>query len=569
VAAPIKPIPYTGFTGLDLRRHPDASDEKSARVASNVNLTLGGEYQTRGQLQLVAVLDPNSVGLYKAGDQLHAAFPVSNVLSMPISPPGVFYDPIGYSTATGYPAGVIQRVTSASNWGLTGAGRVAPYIVVSRYTSPENQTLKYEHHFIQDIPGGTGTGAFANGFPYLTGSSMNPQIIPVGSTVTRNGDTETYIVTGHSGFDALITPNYAGSSTGTPVAYTYNTPVDTLVNTGFVPGPMIMSFGNKMWATSPMEGTIHFSSTANGPSDWTTVNDAGFLDVLRFIDGSRIVSGFGFYQGQLVVFFADGVQLWAVGSNPAAMNLNQSINGPGTSVYQSIGNIVGDVVYFSQGGFRSMRQDILTGRMVENGMGARIKPLTDIIDLTGVNPVSLWRQATGQYLCAFGNTVYVYGYYPEAQLTGWTTWTLPITVDYMVEVNGLLYIRGTDNNLYLVNEDGLSAGSIVNGGTPWVGEAGFSFEVQTQFLNFGQPAFRKQFTILDVIQFGKSNVKAYFNSANVKKVYSGGVITGSTVTQKITPLAVAGVPSVSIDYTGTAPWLLSGFVIHARTLTRA
>lgn len=228
------------------------------------------------------------------------------------------------------------------------------------------------------------------------------------------------------------------------------TAVSTKVQLPFPPGESLLKLAGKMWAPSPVDGQIGFSASASGPDDWTTTGDAGFLPAQAHVSGARDLVALCHYRGRLAAFFPDAVQVWGVDADPELHALEQVLNGPGVIMPGAVANVLGDVIYLSRGGFRSLSTATVTGEASENDVGSRIRTLTDAI--TGTRAVSLWSQARSQFLCAIGSTVYVCTIIPGEKLTEWTTWTLPVDVDYLTEEAGVLYVRSGDN-LYRLDED--------------------------------------------------------------------------------------------------------------------
>jgi hypothetical protein len=108
-------------------------------------------------------------------------------------------------------------------------------------------------------------------------------------------------------------------------------------------------------------------------------------------------------------------------------------------------NVLGDVVYFSEGGYRVLSAVITTGQLKDGDIGTQIQPLTAKLDLDNIPPlVAVWSPSRAQYLCAAGSQVFVYTNSPVSGVTGWTTYQFPWPVQAMCELNGVTYIRRED-----------------------------------------------------------------------------------------------------------------------------
>lgn len=270
---------------------------------------------------------------------------------------------------------------------------------------------------------------------------------------------------------------------------------DTYVSLPFQPGRSMIRIANKIVATSPKEGYFRYCSTTNGPSDWTTVGDAGFEAALQFVSGARDFIALGIHRGQLAVFYSDAVQLWHMEEDPAAIELLQVLNGPGTDFSGSVANVLGDAIFLSRSGFANLATATITGEARFAAIGERIRSLTDAISSTAT-AVSLWSQKRSQYLCAVGTTVYCYSVYAQGQGMSdfWTSWTMPATVTAMAENAGSVYIR-SGNALYRLDD---------TSGTDYTGtDIAWSFALRP--LGFGRAsAFNKELQHLTVQCTGAS-----------------------------------------------------------------
>lgn len=221
---------------------------------------------------------------------------------------------------------------------------------------------------------------------------------------------------------------------------------DTFVILPFNPGPAMIKIAQKIVASNPSQGRFNYCTTLSGPADWSTPGDAGSEAALQFVSGSRDLIALAIHRGLLAVFYEDAVQLWQMDVDPVNIALQQVLNGPGTRFPNSVANIAGDCHLLGPSGFSNLTTATVTAEATYGSIGDKIRTLTDLIPSTAT-PIAIWCQRRSQYLVAVGTTVYCYSVYPLSKETSWTTWTLPVSVDYMTELNGLVYIR-SGNNLY-------------------------------------------------------------------------------------------------------------------------
>lgn len=240
-----------------------------------------------------------------------------------------------------------------------------------------------------------------------------------------------------------------------PVVYT--TYANTKVILPFAPGAAMVKISQKIVASNPTQGRFNYCSTLSGPADWTTPGDAGSEQALQFVNGARELVSLQIHRGLLAVFYEDAVQLWQMDVDPANIELKQVLNGPGSKYPNSIANIAGDSHFLGPAGFSNLSTANLTLEAIYGSIGDKIRTLTDSISATDT-PLALWSQRRQQYLIANGTTVFCYSVYPLANERTWTTWTLPVTVNYMTELNGIVYIRSGDNLYHLDDTIGRDTG---------------------------------------------------------------------------------------------------------------
>jgi len=249
----------------------------------------------------------------------------------------------------------------------------------------------------------------------------------------------------------------------------------TKVSTPFSPGRALTLAGTKFFASDTDTNNVPFSSTINGPTDWTNPGDAGYLPTAVHIGGNQQIQGHGVFNGQLVVLYEQAMQVWKVGADPALHTLVGNVGGAGTRMPRSIANVMGDVYYFSEGGFHSVSAVITTGQLKSDDIGIMVRKLTQDIDPRGTKMLSGWSESLSVYYSIVGQTVYVYTISPSSRTKDWTTWTLPWAVSDSAELDGVLYVRraGT-GEIYAFDPD-------------YIGESGYSWQVTLNFMDAHTP----------------------------------------------------------------------------------
>jgi hypothetical protein len=276
-------------------------------------------------------------------------------------------------------------------------------------------------------------------------------------------------------------------------------PVLTSVSQQFLSGPAALKIAQKVYAIDAVNGTVPYSSTEFGPSVWSEAeapDDAGFLQALEHAQSDVNVKGLTLHQGKLVIVYAQAMQFWTVSSDPSKNVWNFTLTGPGTNLFNSLAPVIGDVFYFSEGGFHSLATQTQTGELRDGDIGASIQKLTaQFIAANEDDVVATWSQARSQYLCFVndGDTCQVFAYTlsPAFGVTGWTRWVLPLNIDYVAELNGIMYLRSGD---MIYKLDPLAITDEIDGV-----ETTIDAYFETQFVDGGYDMFMKQWLTMDVI----------------------------------------------------------------------
>lgn len=509
------------FVGLDLRRLPSSTTPDKLLVARNVDLKIGGGLSTRPQLRPYATVASNSIGLYAVGTSLRCAIPQPVNASIPQAPPNMRYDVLsngpGPDGGEDGSSGSIIKIANVAVW----QGR--PYLSVLRETAIGGTTYKHEHHF----------GFLLDAIPFMGGTAGNeitvtsdiPDSVQVGATVYY---ALTVLDPNHYYITAVDRPTKTITLNSTPLlsgaAPIFVRPYGaTVVDLPFAPGGALVLAAEKIWANDISTNDTWFSSTINGPTDWVNPGDAGYLPTSRHVSGAQIIEGFGIYNSQLTVFYNRAMQVWQIGADPATHAIVGNVGGAGTEEPRSVANVMGDVFYFSQGGFRSVRATIVTGQLKEADIGAPIQSLTKGFDPSFEDMVSIWSETRSQYISITGTIAYVYTYSPVSELHGWTTWDLPWEVSDVVEVSGQLYFRRAGTaEIYTLDES-------------FVQEPGFTWSARPAYADNGTGNI-KHWLSMQLNQSGDSYIYGY---DNVRK-------------ENAPPIRLAGTSSSNI-FTSTKP----------------
>ncbi len=259
----------------------------------------------------------------------------------------------------------------------------------------------------------------------------------------------------------------------------------------------IIKAAEKIFATDQGSDVVRFSSTGN-PMDWTTAQDAGFLPTGLRSDGSVKPTGLGQYLGRLVVLHSDHTQVWTVDPDPAKMALFQGVSGVGTTRPLATSNVANDVVILDRTGIRSITMQLYTANLIDLDIGS---PIDSLIKAETGNAIGLFWHGGGQYWVVFGSNVYVYTFSRTANIAAWSKYVYGFSIQWMTELDGLLYLRSGDN-VYLCDDTVFKDDA-----------ASFKARVVMPYLDMKSPGVLKQFMGMDAVINGKARIKFQYYRA--------------------------------------------------------
>lgn len=150
---------------------------------------------------------------------------------------------------------------------------------------------------------------------------------------------------------------------------------------------------------------VRYCATVN-PLDWTTPNDAGYLPTGLQTYGSNPVAAMGLYRSNLVVYNAEGFQMWQLDPDPANIALLDAL--PVASTYnRALAPTANDLFFLSSQGVRSMGISSAGVNLEAGDVGMPIDVLVkDAIRVSKANGndiLSTYVPSFGQYFLAFPN----------------------------------------------------------------------------------------------------------------------------------------------------------------------
>lgn len=286
----------------------------------------------------------------------------------------------------------------------------------------------------------------------------------------------------------------------------------------------VTKIASKIWAVGANGDVVRYSAT-NSPRNWTLANDAGFLPVGLQQSGANNAVALGFYTNRLVVFFADSSQIWQVDVDPAKNAFLQAVD-VGTTYPYSHANMSGDVFFFSPAGVRTITRQDVTTNLIDADVGSPIDRellMGSLIGLT--NPRAQFYRGGGQYWLYEGNKALVYTFSRTSQVSAWSLYEFPFTLDYMDELNADLYIR-SGNDVYKVDRNVKTDNGIL-----------YEVNVEMAYLDMQLPGMLKMFYGMDAVITGTAEISHRYDPRNpVLKTDPPVTVVGDTRSSYVYPV---------------------------------
>lgn len=271
----------------------------------------------------------------------------------------------------------------------------------------------------------------------------------------------------------------------TPSATSGGAPISTSVHK---PGGFVRSFNAQMHSVSD---SLWHTSKINDPSEWTesagTVTN--FEDLSNHDKGSSELVGVAPYFENVAVFAEDSIQIWNADVDPTKRSLIQVIGNTGAlsaKTIQEIGD--SDVYYLSRSGIRSVKARDSSNAAFASDLGNAIDDLVitelALSDENARNASAILDPRDGRYLCAIGNKVYVYSYFPSSKVTAWSTYEPGFTISDWAFDGKQILCRSGDTIYSLGGEQNTTYDSC-------------PVTIQLPFLDAGKAAHNKMWTGLD------------------------------------------------------------------------
>lgn len=218
---------------------------------------------------------------------------------------------------------------------------------------------------------------------------------------------------------------------------------------------------DKMWIAALSE--VDFSGvddpTGFNSSDGPSANiGAGSINVATNAGGSSAVTGLETYQGRLAIFSRKAVQIWFVDQDETLNKVFQTLRNTGTRSPDSVIAFSDvDVIYLDRYGIRSLRARDASNAAQVAGIGALIDKyiVPYMRTLTDDQVMGAWSAIDpedGRLWMSVGAKIFIFSYFPETKISGWSWYEPGFTAEQMVEFDNRMYVRSGDT-IYLYGGD--------------------------------------------------------------------------------------------------------------------
>jgi hypothetical protein len=297
------------------------------------------------------------------------------------------------------------------------------------------------------------------------------------------------------------------------VAYAFNIQDANCPNT-----PVVQIAASKIYAAD--NDIIRYSATAN-PLDWSDANNAGYLPFGLQTYGSNPAAAMGLYRWNLVIFSAEGFQMWQVNEDPSVSALISAL--PIASTHnEAMAPLTNDLLFLSKNGVRSLGTTATADGLQSGDIGMPMDPVIKQFMMAAQadnTPIlSTYVPEYSQYWIVFPQaaqtaptTVFVYTLNQLGQPGKWSRYVFPFRIDYIANLNGDIYLR-SGNDVVFMDTTAINDFQ----GDPLGREQGFWGYVQWLWLDDDLPGVNKQWHGCDITcQSGTPFVSMYYSQANL------------------------------------------------------
>jgi hypothetical protein len=317
------------------------------------------------------------------------------------------------------------------------------------------------------------------------------------------------------------------------------------------------------------DGDVVKYCATNDATDWHSEQDAGYLPTGLQAVGETQCTALGIYRGNVVAWTASSMEVWQVDPDPSRMAIIDTVEGVGTTFVRAAIGMMNDLFFLSPLGVRSVSTSATTGTMGAADVGSPVDPLVVAAINTaigaGIDPVGVFYSNASQFWVFLGAEAYVYTISQATGIKAWSRYTFPWSVTHACVKDGQLYVRTSDNDVYVLDEtyekDDVGASS----------NQMYEVAVQWPWLDLSSAGVEKMICGVDCVvdqdATTTTSIQLGYNENDPSAFTVPVSITTDTRPGQIVPIPVAGVTfAPKITHTSDKDWTLSAFTIYYNTM---
>ena len=312
--------------------------------------------------------------------------------------------------------------------------------------------------------------------------------------------------------------------------------------------------------TYAIAGPNLFGSKIGDCTKWNTGTGVFITDMSSELAGAEILTALALFQGNLAIFSRTTIQIYFVDPDPSNNSQLQAMQNIGTMAGKTVtpfGDT--DVFFLADTGLRSLKTRTGTNSATMTDIGSPVDPLVvAAIRAAGADiskAVAVMEPVDGRFLLQIGTTTYVFNYFPDAKVGGWTTYESGLAITDFAVIDQKLFARAGDN-VYLLggdNNDQYSQQVV---------------DIKLPFLSSRQIGTLKHYEALDVACDGVFDVLVATDPTQPDAEETIATINGSTIGLGISPFSAEDGPIISLRFVGRPGKYsrLSNIAVHFQPL---
>lgn len=431
-----------------------------------------------------------------------------------------------------------KRKAFAKDVVLTAYGQLPDY--KGRITGPHEcsgyQDNVFFRHRHNSLPGGDFTAGAGSLAEYYEVGDQTLTFWVQKSTVTSTGLGALFHASSYSEFgtNGYVVEGYLSNTTGdydydhVYVGFTNDEPTSEAIVAVNADRPYQMTLQSKGYVVR--RRTMYASAV----SDPTNMVGTGFGSVDLTTQSKPIGDAISIaeYYGQLAIFGKRGVMFWTVDPDFAQNQYQRSIPASVFSGRSVTGYGAGDVLFLGRSGLRSLQARDSSNLAKVSDVGSPIdkviqaeldytESLLEVIngstdDVANADfydvATGIVHQQTGQFWLCLKNKIFVLSSYPSAKVLGWAEFTLPVPDPDNENADTGFYKGAWVADICQIRETlvfrNFADEVFIYGGPDGEAYDGSEVVVETPFMDFSKPGYKKTFDGIDLVCEGTWEIHA-------------------------------------------------------------